>query len=256
VLLYREREYWAMHQASWYFRGAVPATSPDSPFAPHDVTEEAAAILASIVAESRTDAFGTTAMTASHDLFGLKLEAAEGLGRVLRPIRSHQLGWLVYERLLTDLRRSSEAAKAAKKAAALGAPVPKQAAALDEERIRRNAVRIRAAVEGRGFTRYYTTELAFCESERKASLKEFNAARVPKELRHLVPLARAIGVGDDPCRGLFIRKMPTAERRAAARQVREAGTAIDAWLASRGGPPFDGEAAAFFWLQEAAEEIG
>ncbi len=31
--------------------------------------------------------------------------------------------------------------------------------------------------------------------------------------------------------------------------------AIDEWLASLGGPPFAGEAAAYFWLLTAAEEI-
>ncbi len=80
---------------------------------------------------------------------------------------------------------------------------------------------MRTAVEGRGFTRYFTTELAFCQSERKASLKGFDVARVPKALRHLVPLARAVGVGDDPCRALFLRKIPRSERRAHARKIRE-----------------------------------
>jgi hypothetical protein len=69
-----------------------------------------------------------------------------------------------------------------------------------------------------------------------------------------VPLARVLGVGDDPCRALFIRRMPTKERRAAAKRIRDAADAIDAWL-KRLKEPYDGEAPAFFWLRKAAEEI-
>lgn len=123
-----------------------------------------------------------------------------------------------------------------------------------DERLRRSAIRVRTRVEGRAFTRFLSTELAFCERERKTSLKTFDSARVPKELRHLVPFARMLGVGDDSCRGLFIRRMPAPERRSAAKRVRDAANAIDTWL-SQLKEPYDGEAAAFFWLQEAAEEI-
>jgi hypothetical protein len=124
-----------------------------------------------------------------------------------------------------------------------------------EERIRQRAIRTRARVEGTAFSRYIMTELAFCEQERKAAHAAFDAARVPPELRHLVPLARAIGVGDDPCRGLFIKKMPVRERREAARSILDSAGAIDAWLEGLGGPTFEGEAAAFFWLQAAADEL-
>jgi hypothetical protein len=72
----------------------------------------------------------------------------------------------------------------------------------------------------------------------------------------VVPLARALGIGDDVCRARFIREMPVSERRAVARQIRDAGGAIDAWLAGLQAPPFEREAAAFFWLRAAADEIG
>jgi hypothetical protein len=257
VVLYREREYRTMYQSGWLMGTQLPSPAPDSPFAPYDLTEEAAANLRSILGPTDGLEPDTTygAPDGADDLFGLKTSAADGLGRTLRPIRSHRFGWVVYARLLQDLRRFSESRKGSKQAVALGEKLEKKPDALDE-RIRKNAVRIRAAVEGKAFTRYFTTELAFCQSERKAALKGFDAARVPKELRHLVPLARALGVGDDPCRALFVRKIPLRERRAAARAIREAGAAIDAWLALIGGPPFQGEAAAFFWLREAAEEIG
>jgi hypothetical protein len=123
-----------------------------------------------------------------------------------------------------------------------------------EERVRRSAIRARTRVEGKAFTRFLSTELAFCERERKTALKTFDAARVPRQLRHLVPLARVLGVGDDSCRALFIRRMPISERRAAAKRVRDAADAIDAWLKQL-KEPYDGEAAAFFWLLEAAEEM-
>jgi hypothetical protein len=91
-------------------------------------------------------------------------------------------------------------------------------------------------------------------SRNVSALKTFDATRVPRHLRHLVPLARVLGVGDESCRALFIRRMPISERRVAAKRVRDAADAIDAWLKQL-KEPYDGEAAAFFWLQEAAEEI-
>lgn len=292
VLLYREREYRAMYQARW-FSGAIPAPAADSPFAPFDLTEPAAAILRSAIA-------GTVG--GPDDLFGLKSEAAAGLSAVLRRKPVHRIGWLVYARLLVDLCRVAEATDAAEQAITLGEglsglAIVNQAAVLEvdgpdalakaeaaintvdrrarrilaarpirrnwmtetlnalEERVRQRAIRTRSRVEGSAFTRYIMTELAFCEQERTTALAAFEPSRVPRELRHLVPLARAIGVGDDPCRGLFIRKIPARERRAAARQIRDSAGAIDAWLATVGGPPFEGEAAAFFWLLEAAEEM-
>ena len=123
-----------------------------------------------------------------------------------------------------------------------------------EERVRRRALRARTAVEGEAFTRYLTTEGAFCEQERASALAEFDEARVPAAFRALVPLARQLGVGDDACRGWFIRKMPRRERRPRQRLIAEHAAAIDAWLATR-EQPHEGEAAAFFWLREAGEEL-
>lgn len=124
ALLYREREYRAMHQVSW-FSGTVPAPSAENPFAPYDLTDEAAAILALFLRESQTNAFNES-LAQPDDLFGLKSDAADGLGRTLRPIQSHRFGWLVYWRLLTDLRLPRKAAAAARRAAALGEPTPKK----------------------------------------------------------------------------------------------------------------------------------
>jgi len=297
VLLYRDREYRGMYLSG--LTKTIPAPSPDSPFAPFDVTTDAAAALAAVFdsVQSGVD----EVFDRPNDLFGLKPEAADGLGRTLRSIRSHGLGWLIYARLLSDLCRFREAIDAAEHAVRLGEAVPGLALVCDaawagligrvaipdgdavarkaaaralrllpkakrqrwvkrtwdalDERLRQHALRTRARVEGRRFTRFLTTELEFCQQERKASLASFRSARVPKELRGLIPLARELGVGDDPCRGLFIRKVPARERRVAAQKIQGCAAAIDRWLASLGGPPFEGEAAAFFWLLEAADEL-
>jgi hypothetical protein len=304
VLLYREREYRTMYLSGLAARKPVP--SPDSPFAPFDITTDAAADLAALFDEMRTGVDGGSdrpddgAEERPDDLFGLKPEAVDGLRRALGPIKSHGFGWLIHARLLTDLCRFREALEAAEHAIRLGEAVPGLLIVCDaawrgsmgrgsipdgdaiarkaeararrllpkegtrwitraqqafDERVRQRALRTRARVEGKRFTRFLTTELGFCQQERKATLASFKSARVPKELRGLIPLAREFGVGDDPCRGLFIRKIPSRERRVAAQKIRGLATAIDRWLASLGGPPFEGEAAAFFWLLEAADEL-
>jgi len=296
VLLYREREYLAMYSSRWLMGDATPARSPDSPFAPFDLTVEAAGILARSIAVTVSPH-----VIEPDDLFGLKSEAVEGLARTLRPVNAHALGMLFHVRLLTDVCRFADAIAVAERAVTLdrtavalalvhraallgaaaheipsGATIARGAAsrarrlvprppggsrwdrrALDalDERMRKHALRIRARVEGDQFTRYVTTELAFCRSERDAALAAFKDARVPKVLRHLIPIARTIGVGDDPCRALLIQRMNARERNAAATEIRASAEAIDRWLASVGPPPYEGEAAAFFWLLAAAEEM-
>ena len=297
VLLYRDREYRGMYASGW--REKKPAPSSDSPFAPFDLTKDAAAELAAVFESLRTGV--DDGSDRPDDLFGLKPEAADGLGRTLRSIRSHGLGWLIHARLLLDLCRFREAIDAAEHAIRLGEALPGLAILCEaawagsigrravpdgdavarkaeahalrllpkakrhrwmtrtrealDERIRQRALRTRARVEGKRFTRFLTTELAFCQQERRAALASFRAARVPKELRALIPLARELGVGDDPCRALFIQKIPARERRVAAQKILGCAPAIDRWLASLGGPPFEGEAAAFFWLLEGADEL-
>ncbi len=259
VLLYREREYRSMYGSDWMVRGVRPAASPDSPFQPFDLTPEAADHLAVLL-----DAVQALAVPSPDDLFGLKRSALDGLRRTLRPVKAHVFGWLVVSRLLADLLERAEAAAAAAGAGDLGETQLAGALLLPlgdrrvleafEERIRRRALAARSAVEGAAFTRYLTTEGAFCEQERAAALAGFDESRVPAELRPLVPLARHVGVGDDGCRGWFVRKLPARDRRAAKALIAEHGAAGDAWLATR-DQPYEGEAAAFFWLGEAGEEL-
>lgn len=123
-----------------------------------------------------------------------------------------------------------------------------------DERVRQLAARTRAREEGDAFTKYWTTERAFCESQRAAGLKGFDESRVPPEFRPLIPLAQAFGVGDDVCRGLFLKQISRAERATMKEQVAPHATAVQQWLDSLGGPPYGVESSCFFWLLEAAEE--
>ena len=260
VLLYREREYRSMYASDWLVRGVRPAASPESPFQPYDLTPEAAEHLAVLSVRIQS----LDAPPSPDDLFGLKRSALDGLRRTLRPVKAHAFGWLVMSRLHADLVERVEAAGAAARAGDLGETrlagallVPlgnRTALKAFEERIRRRALVTRSSVEGAAFTRYLTTEGAFCEQERAAALAAFDESRVPAELRPLVPLVRRVAVGDDACRGRFIRKLPARDRRAAKVLIAEHGAAIDAWLATR-DQPYEGEAAAFFWLREAGEEL-
>jgi hypothetical protein len=259
VLLYREREYRSMYRSDWLVRHIKPAPSPDSPFQPYDITPQAAEDLAALLGDVALDA-----PLSPDDLFGLKRSAVDGLGRTLRSVKAHAFGWLVVSRLHADLLERAQAAAAAARARDLGetrlidaAPTSaseRKATEDFEERVRQRALRARSAVEGPAFTRYLTTEGGFCEQERQEALAGFDESRVPAGLRPLVPLARQLGVGDDPCRGWFIRKLRASDRRAAKMLIAEHAAAIDAWLATR-IQPYDGEAAAFFWLREAGEEL-
>jgi hypothetical protein len=82
-----------------------------------------------------------------------------------------------------------------------------------------------------------------------------DSAKVPADLRDLVPLAQRWGVGDDVARSERIQKATAAERadlRAAfaPRQAR-----ITAWLDSFGQGVMPEEAAAFMYTQLAIEEM-
>jgi hypothetical protein len=288
LVLYREREYRTMFSSS-LMAGAVPPRSPDSPFAPFDLTDAGADVLAAAATLNPS-------LRLPFDLFGLKPEAIDRLRRASRPIPSHAMGWLLLSRMLADCCRPDDASEAARVAAGLGDPVPALAllfaaradagaadtelAAVErqahaalratgqptvrwltrfsetfEERVRQIAVRARVREEGERFTRYWTTELAYCESERADVMAGFDIERVPPHLRALEAVARRVGVGDDVCRGRFLRQLSTAERAALVRAVHAHAAAIDEWLEGLGGPPFVDEVAAYFWLLTAAEEI-
>jgi hypothetical protein len=257
LLLYREREYRSMYSSGWLFRRLKPAPAPDSPFQPYDLTAEAAGHLT----DAMVDALASP--LSPNDLFGLKRSVLDGLRRTLRTVKAHAFGWLVAARLHGDLLEETEATAAEARAADLGETLTNdlevpgsmwKGIQAFEERVRKRALRARTAVEGDAFTRFLTTEGAFCEQERADALAGFDEAKVPAALRALVPLARRLGLGDDVCRGWFIQRMPRRARLEASRMIAEHAVAIDAWLATC-DQPHEGEAAAFFWLREAGEEL-
>lgn len=107
-----------------------------------------------------------------------------------------------------------------------------------------------------GFARYLTTERRFYEAERAAALQGFDEDKVPEALRSLIPLARELGVGDDPGRAWFVARMTGAARRRSAEAIRLQSSAIDTWLEGKDPAALSPAEAAFFWLREAGEELG
>ena len=61
---------------------------------------------------------------------------------------------------------------------------------------------------------------------------EFDDSDVPASLRHLTPLARQWGVGDDVLREHLVRSAEPAARVAMKEAVHAADDALDAWLTS------------------------
>lgn len=129
--------------------------------------------------------------------------------------------------------------------------------ALDKQAldVRRLAWQLRTATEGERFTRFLKTEAQFCEESRAQALTGFDNSRVPDGLRELIPWARRFGVGDDPCRAHFIRRATTHDRKAAIRLVTPGLHAIHAWVSVFEPGTLSPEAAAFYWLLEAIEEM-
>jgi hypothetical protein len=87
------------------------------------------------------------------------------------------------------------------------------------------------------------------------AVPQLDSAKVPEDLRDLVPFAQRWGIGDDVARSERIQKATAADRadvRAAfgARQAR-----ITAWLDSFGQGAMPEEAAAFMYTQLAIEEM-
>lgn len=123
------------------------------------------------------------------------------------------------------------------------------------ERLVAEALDVRAAREP-GFGRYLVTERRFFEQERAELMKGFDATRIPSSLRSLAKLARSVGVGDDPARAHFLARLGAAGRRQLVERVQSLAPEIEAWLSESSCPGADATRNAFFWLRQAAEEIG
>jgi len=79
--------------------------------------------------------------------------------------------------------------------------------------------------------------------------------QVPESLRHLVPLAREWGIGDDVERMEYIERSSAADREDLVTAIAPHHSEITAWLDSFGTRAMSDEAAAFMYMQLALEEM-
>jgi hypothetical protein len=283
MLFERETYYTAMY-TPWGQFGDKPPSAHERAWQPYPATDEGRRTLA---ASRHLDGDATQRV---FDLFGLKSEALAGLQAVLRPRKAALSGYLVAARFSIDLCRYDEALAALDQAERL-APDHRIALAYRYEallmkgdseaierrirkvfgprwssplarareehdaQIRRHAWRARTAAEGERFTRFLKTERQWCEEERDRTLGALDEAAVPESLRGLLPLARRYGVGDDPCRAYFISRTPKAEHKRHLAQAAPHLEAIQQWVDTYKPEALPPEAAAFFWLLEALEEM-
>jgi hypothetical protein len=82
-----------------------------------------------------------------------------------------------------------------------------------------------------------------------------DSAKVPADLRHLVPLAQRWGIGDDVARSERVQKATDAERSELRAAFGPRQAWITAWLDSYGQGAMPQEAAAFIYTQLAIEEM-
>ena len=85
-----------------------------------------------------------------------------------------------------------------------------------------------------------------------------DAAHVPPDFRHLIPLAERYGVADDTYRASMLESLSDADRNELSRFLAGYDDALDAWLA---GPESDAATftdayIAFSTLRMAADEVG
>jgi hypothetical protein len=87
------------------------------------------------------------------------------------------------------------------------------------------------------------------------AVPRLNTAKVPADLRDLVPLAQRWGIGDDGARSEQVEKATAAERSELRAAFGPRQAQITAWLDSFGQGPMPEEAAAFMYTQLAIEEF-
>jgi hypothetical protein len=89
----------------------------------------------------------------------------------------------------------------------------------------------------------------------QAAVAQLDPAKVPADLRDLVPLAQRWGIGDDVARSERVRKASDAERAELRAAFGPRQSRITAWLDSFGQGAMPDEAAAFMYTQLAIEEM-
>ena len=283
MLVERETYYMAMY-TPWGQYGAEPPREHEAAWQSHPPTDEGRRTLAA--ARRLESGAGLQPI----DLFGLKVEALNGLRATLHPRKSLLNGSLVAARLAIDLCRFDEAivvidaierhapdhpvAVTYRYEAMLGTGTtadverrvrqrfgPRWSNTMTRARerhdlqIRRLAWRARTALEGERFTRFMKTERQWCEEAREHAQSGIDASSVPASLRALLPIAQRFGVGDDPCRTYFVSRATKAERTRALELVGPHLDIVQEWLDTFTPGSLPPEAAAFFWLLEALEEM-
>jgi hypothetical protein len=91
-------------------------------------------------------------------------------------------------------------------------------------------------------------------SDAAAAVPPLDPAKVPADLRDLVPLAQRWGIGDDVVRAERFRQATEAERSELRTAFGPRQARITAWLDSFGQGGMPDEAAAFMYAQLALEE--
>ena len=92
-------------------------------------------------------------------------------------------------------------------------------------------------------------------AENRPAIK-LDPAKVPEDLRHLIPLAEKWGIGDDIIRNDLIDKSTEAEKQELHDALYEPYERITAWLNGFGGDAMPDEAATFMYMQGALDEMG
>jgi hypothetical protein len=84
---------------------------------------------------------------------------------------------------------------------------------------------------------------------------QLNSAKVPADLRDLVPLAAKWGISDDGERDALHERATKAEKQALAKALKGRNKRITQWLDQQKDPMSD-EAAAFMYMQLGLDEMG
>ncbi len=91
--------------------------------------------------------------------------------------------------------------------------------------------------------------------ESSGSTEQLDPAKVPAELRSLIPLAQEWGIGDDLDRGAKVERATPSDRERLRAALGPYQARITTWLDSFGKGQMSNEAAAFMYMQLALEEM-
>lgn len=98
--------------------------------------------------------------------------------------------------------------------------------------------------------------LAVCISATAVAGDKLDPAKVPRDLRPLIPLAERWGIGDDVDREAALARATKSEQQKLRQAVQTHASEITTWLDSFGtGEGMSDEAAAFMYMQLAVDEL-